>query len=463
MTFINKIQKLPYELRLIYSPLTNITTDTLNIIHKIYLRCLTEETPIIFDKEKFKKFSSTPADKDKIVFTLFYKIPQLRTYKSFNTRQRPTTILNYKDKIKFAKFNRYIYLKLDTNTLLIDLELMINDYAITQSTINEFLFALYVFKYSLTQEEKINITNFIQQTNNLTNLEVDEKISTIKKQIEEEAITQIIQQTVSKFRDTQQNYYNRQITQTQSSQAQLITKIRELQQLLDSLMFKKNNLSEFETDFSIFIKRYIREKQINDINEDFEGVSITTNYLTVDFLEYPELDKIIKQNQLNLSEQRLCALQKVADFTANLITLPITIRINIDDYSSTTPYKIRFATKYNEYHINEHALFNNGRGCFGSFATEFQLAQANGDIKRIITTSLQYLRSLTIHDVLGDRMLAYLPIIDENGIIIDFPSKQHLIGLKINDLIENFYLYNSGEEQIKKFKEEHYGSQINEQ
>ena len=171
-----------------------------------------------------------------------------------------------------------------------------------------------------------------------------------------------------------------------------------------------------------------------------------------------------KYNGLN--NKRLEAIRKVLNYEANFAIMPIKIEILTDfsfaEANCHKPLGIRFYPLIGgDSYTNQHSVYNNRRGCLGSFKVEFEIAQSEEDLKRLIVIALQYLRSLTVHDPAGNDMIRKIIIIDNNEFIINCPVKPILEGLKITDLIQNEGLFYESDTEIMKYKEEKYGNQSN--
>lgn len=404
--------------------------------------------------------------KNMIVFEDFERVAKIRYFKTFDTKTRPQTIVNAQHKINYAKFNEHIYLDIKENCLFIDTRFFNSFSPNTSEVLDKQLFyALYIFKYQLPDEMKEQFVDFIKFIKEITLKQIEETFDIIVRHLSSLSRKRMITESAYTIGKNQQRYLKSKQSILRKEKEEMLGKIRAKQNSIDSAELNIQKLDNFPEEFYNFINRFFEEKQINHINSDGTFLNITTNYLTVDFLNNTELEKLVDQNQLGLNNKRLEAIRKVLNYEANFAILPVRIEILTDfsfaEANCHKPLGIRFYPAIGgDNYTNQHSVYNNRRGCLGSFKIEFEIAQHEKDLKRLIVITLQYLRSLTVHDPAGNDMIKKIIIIDTNEFIISCPVRPIFEGLKITDLMQNDLIFQDDTEIIK-FKEEKYGNQNN--
>lgn len=397
---------------------------------------------------------------NKIVFTQpysFYGLQNYRTFKLFTTK--PTTICSAADRISYARFCDGLYLFLPTNTLIVDINNLEEELSFgnIKDLNNTFAYVLYIFKHRMDDENKIKLTEFIKNINEIPDFKIINILQTIKSTLDK-AVNEL-QYTRLKisYTDLLNRVLDNKLVSTKKDREIVIQKLYKLSAQLEELENKKKNAPEKSEFLAKTLKKLKSENKLNLFYIEYGVLHLETNYLPIMFYEQEQLERIISTNQLDLNNERLAALKEVSDMNAQLIVLPHTIKIDLTDSTLST----KFSTTYASSCINQHAEFHNGRGCLGSFDAPIEVLKSEANVPGLITIYFQFLQTITIHDPLGNSMLRNLPIINNNNFIINWPNNRRLIGCKIEDILKH-KLYDCTEEQIKKFKEEHYGNQSNE-
>ena len=466
---INVIKNLDIEYRVKALPLIEIKEKNIktHFLSKLYLMSYEKELHFSMVNPEIHSWHYLRSRKNMIIFEDLERVTKIRYFKTFDTKTRPQTIVNAQHKINYAKFNEHIYLDIKENCLFIDIRFFNSLNSNTNEILDKQLFyALYIFKYQLPDELKEQFVDFIKFIKEITLKQIEETFDIIIKHLSSISRKRMITNAAYIIGKKQQSYFkNKQITLKQEKE-KIFKEIRHKQNSIDSAELNIQKLDNFPEEFYNFINRFFEEKQISNISSDGTYLNVVTNYLTVDFLNTTELEKIVEQNQLGLNNKRLEAIRSVLNYEANFAILPVEIKI-VTDYSFAEAncckhLKTRFSPLMGgDGYTNQHSIYNSREGCLGSFKIEFEIAQNEKDLKRLIVIALQYLRSLTVHDPAGNDMIRKTIIIDTNEFIINCPIRPIFEGLKITDLIKNESFFYKDDEEIIKFKEKKYGNQSN--
>lgn len=445
----------------------NERNTKMQFLSKLYFKTLVQDQSFSIVNPEIHTWHYLKPRKNIIVFEDFERIAKIRYFKTFDTKTRPQTIINAQHKINYAKFNDHIYLDIKENCLFIDIRYFDNDFSINDDTLNKQLFyALYIFKYQLSDELKEQFIDFIKTIKEITLTQIDELFNSIIDNMSVLCRKRMITNSTEHIKNRQSRYFSHRQSALQREKEKILEEIRSKQNAIDSVELNIKKLNELNEDLFNFLNRYFSEKQLINIIADGSYLNLITNYLTVDFYNEVELEKIVNQNQLQLSEKRNTAIRSVLNYEAHFAILPVSIEILIDYLVADDNGIPHLHTKFmpimgGDNFTNTHSTFSGRRGCLGSFKVEFEIARKEDNLKRIIAISLQYLRTLTVHDPAGNDMIRKTTIIDNNEFIISCPPKPIFEGLKITDLIQNSRLFDESDEEIKKFKEEKYGNQSN--
>lgn len=466
---INIIKNLESEDKVKALPLIEIKEKNIktHFLSKLYLMSYEKNLHFSMISPEIYSWHYLKPRKNMIVFDDFERIMKIRYFKTFDTKTRPQTIVNAQHKINYAKFNEHIYLDIKENCLFIDTRFFNSLNSNTNEILDKQLFyALYIFKHQLPDELKEQFVGFIKSIKEITLKQIEETFDIIVRHLSSLSTKRMITNSAHIVGRKQQSYLRSRQSTLKKEKEKILEEIRRKQSSIDSTELNIQKLDNFPEEFYNFINRFFKEKQITYINSDGTYLNIFTNYLTVDFLNNIELEKLVDQNQLGLNDKRLEAIRKVLNYEANFAIMPIKIEILTDfsfaEANCHKPLGIRFYPLIGgDSYTNLHSIYNNRRGCLGSFKVEFEIAQSEEDLKRLIVIALQYLRSLTVHDPAGNDMIRRIIIIDNNEFIINCPVKPILEGLKITDLIQNEGLFYESDTEIMKYKEEKYGNQSN--
>ena len=465
---INIIKNLNTEDKVKALPLIDIKDKNIKtfFVSKLYLMSYEKELRFSTISPEIHSWHYLKPRKNMIIFEDFERIMKIRYFKTFDTKTRPQTIVNAQHKINYAKFNEHIYLDIKENCLFIDIRFFNSLNPNTIETLEKQLFyALYIFKYQLPDELKEQFVDFVKFIKEITLKQIEETFDIIVRHLSSLSRKRMITNSANIIGRKQQSYLRSKQSTLKKEKEKILEEIRFKQNSIDSTELNIQKLDNFPEEFYNFINRFFEEKQINDISSDGTYLHIITNYLTVDFFNNTELEKLVNQNQLGLSSKRLEAIKKVLNYEANFAILPVDIQILTDfSFAEANCYK-PLGTKFypmigGDAYTNQHSVYNNRHGCLGSFKIEFEIAQNEKDLKRLIVISLQYLRSLTVHDPAGNDIIRKVIIIDTDEFIINCPVRPIFEGLKITDLTQND-LFCQDDTVIMKYKEEKYGNQSN--
>ena len=467
---INIISNLDIEYKVRALPLIEIKEKNIktHFLSKIYLMTYERDLHFSMISPEIHSWHYLRPKKNMIVFVDLERVMKIRYFKTFDTKTRPQTIINAQHKINYAKFNEHIYLDIKENCLFIDIRFFNNFNSNTSEVLDKQLFfALYIFKHQLPDWLKEQFVDFIKFIKEITLKQIEETFDIIVRHLSDISRKKMITNSVSIVGRKQQSYLKYKQITLKKEKEKVLEEIRRKQSQIDSAELNIQKLNDFPEEFYNFINRFFEEKQISSINSDGTYLNVITNFLTVDFLNTVELEKLVEQNQLGLNNKRLEAIKKILNYEANFAILPINIQILADfSFAEANGYKpllVKFIPVVGgDNYTNQHSIYNNRRGCLGSFKVEFEIAQTEEDLKRLIVITLQYLRSLTVHDPAGNDMIRKIIIIDNNEFIISCPARPVFEGLKITDLTQNDLFYQD-DTLIMKFKEEKYGNQSNAQ
>ena len=463
------ISKLPdYQTRNYYYPFTCINTSNLNLLTKLFLTSAKKDSEmLIYEPEGYKIFQTSAAGtySNKIVLTDFNNIYRFRYYKSYDTKTRPSTIAKARDehKINYAKFGESIYLDVRTNTLLIDSH---REYYFSETTNEQsILFAIFIMKQLMTDENKVQLADAIAQIVQKTKEYFLSYLQEIVDKVTDDIRFATLKSTINNTKATTQDFLRSIIRQNKAKKDQVIQEFKKADDALLASMQRYDKIDEKLSALETYLMRLLKEEQITKIESRpySDYITITTNYLHMDYIDMDQLDRVVSQNQLRLSEHRLEALKKVLNYEASIITLPIQIKMYIKDLDSpafTTYFRPILIDSV--HYTNLHAAHNSGTGCLGSFKLPLEIAKAEYDIHKAIALYIQYLRSITVHDVLGNRMISESFIIDnDTKRIISAPTRPVFEGFLIKDVIEKDLIQLSNS-YLEEVKEKLYGNQTNE-
>lgn len=389
---------------------------------------------------------------------------RFENFKSFNIDTvRPNTILSKKEVLSYAHLGSKIYFDIKRNILFINYNSLSNNFS-ADETKSAIQFGIYLLNEQLDNETKPKFAEFVKILAEKDNFhsEIDDLQVKVLEEVKEDMLSSIpnkigqqikvnLRHSISEF-SSKINNLKREITKT-----------------ADSMVLAEYALEHSEKEvekINSYIRALYKDNLIRTIQAESNWFMITTQPLQVAFYDTEQLERVVTQNQLNLGQSRLQALEKVLNYEAKLMMLPLTIEMDIDvtSSSSTSSYGLRFSFNQSLCPLsqltNAHATFSRS-GCVGSFRGPMEIARAEGNIQGMLALAMQYIRSLTVHDAMGNRMLKSLIITDNDNKIINCPEiPEYLMGVDIFDMV-NYNLYAKSKSYVEKFKEEHYGSKTN--
>lgn len=387
-------------------------------------------------------------------------------YKTFNPLTvRPNTILSKKGQLTYAHLGNDCYYDIKDNNLFINFNSFVplRENPSYKEVIG---FGLYLFKESLPEDLLESFVKTIETVNNTANFN-SEMI-----ELRAEALELVRQDMLNTIPNTieriTKDNLNSIISRSKSKISNYKNEIRALSDTIVLAEASLNNATDKLKEVNNYIKYLFKENQIRTIRSDGSSlIKITTQPMQVAYYDTEQLEKIITQNQLGLDQDRLDALTKVFNYEAKLMILPIDISmdISIGGTNINSSYGLNFSTNSNlcpSYELtNAHAAYTS-TGCVGSFRAPMEIAKAEGNIQGLLALTMQYLKSMTIHDPMGNKMLKRCIIVDNNNKIISYPGVSPVFkGVNIFDFVDNA-LFRLPIDSIVKFKEEHYGNQNNE-
>lgn len=458
-----------YQTRSYYYPFTCIDTNNLNLLTKLFLTSAKKDSEmLIYEPEGYKIFRTSAPEtySNKIVLTDFNNIYRFRYYKSYDTKTRPSTIAKARDghKINYAKFGKSIYLDVRTNTLLIDSH---REYYFSETTNEQLiLFAIFIMKQLMSDKYKVKLADAIAQIVQKTDEYFLDYLKEVVDKVTDDIRFATLKSTINNTKATTQDFLRAVIKQNKTKKEQVIQEFKKADDALLASIQRYDKIDEKLSALEEYLMRLFKEEQITKVESRpySDYISISTNYLQMDYIDMVQLERIVSQNQLRLNESRLEALKKVLNYEASLITLPLQIKMYVKDLDS-----IAFTTYFRPilvdslHYTNLHAAHNNGTGCLGSFKLPLEIAKAEYDIHKAIALYIQYLRSVTVHDPLGNRMISESFIIDhETKRVISAPTRPVFEGFLITDIIEKDLIQLSNS-YLEEVKEKLYGNQTNEQ
>lgn len=460
----NNYHKLSFPEYRFYTPFLYLKTDQLSLTTKLFLYAYSKENPNLIYEMDGNQVRRNSDIKNTIVFSSHSYMYQFRYFKSYDTTTRPSTIKKAHGlgKINYAKFHDAIYLDVASNVLYVDTNYL--EY-VNQDFENKLLYAIFILKQLAINENMTKIATAVREATTKTDSEYialyNKAINIVLDLIKYSAInstTERIQRKFSVIIDEKNNA-------VKTEKSNCIRQLEGFERELQSLLYKKEHISEIIKNLTDYFVRLQKSNDIMFFDFDGDQLILTTNYLKMNFIDLEQLSRVVKENQLRLPEQRLDAIEKVVNLEASFITLPMLITVRFSAYSNTN-YKPHFTFPNTEIsarnYINQHAIISNGDGCLGSFKAPLEVAKIEDNLQKTIALLLQYVRSITVHDAMGDQMIVSSIIADNEDKIISCPLNPHFEGIYVKDIVE-YRLVNKPTDYIQQFKEEHYGNQSNEE
>lgn len=354
-------------------------------------------------------------------------------YKDYTRINYPRTILNRKEIIKkygtsklLVLYAKGLSIDVHNNIIYICKEL----FAKTKST-NPVHLCLAYLDWTGLEKHTTKIDNLI---NAITNLDSENNAAIIDTYVEntmDDIRNKYDILTYIKIQDSIKSYKTNTINQKIREVDELLEKtIREYSQLLDNkanLMNILNNPNNIK-DINIYniVKPYIYDKTLKSINylENTHEIVLKWNMIPIMYYDENALEKSL-QNILSDTD-RINAVKLVLKGEAYLYTAPLITKIKLKDDGT-----LSFKTEYNSQHefytglsnksdrCNLHTLYNDGKGCRGTFALKIEELQKECNLQGLITIIYQFYSSITINDPLGNCAIRNLIIADLNGDIIN--------------------------------------------
>ena len=354
-------------------------------------------------------------------------------YKDYTKVNYPRTILNRKEIIKkygtsklLVLYARGLCIDVHNNIIYICKEL----FAKTKST-NPVHLCLAYLNWTGLEKHTTKIDNLI---NAITSPDSENNNAIIDAYVEN-TIDDIINKynilTYIKIQDSIKSYKTNTINRKIREVDELLEEtIRKYSQLLDNkanLMNILNNPNNIK-DINIYniVKPYMCEKTLKSINylENTHEIILKWNMIPIMYYDENALEKSL-QNILSDTD-RINAVKLVLKGEAYLYTAPLITKIKLKDDGT-----LSFTTEYNSQHefytglsnksdrCNLHPLYNDGKGCRGTFALKIEELQKECNLQGLITIIYQFYSSITINDPLGNCAIRNLIIADLNGDIIN--------------------------------------------
>lgn len=354
-------------------------------------------------------------------------------YKDYTRVNYPRTILNRKETVK--KYGTSKLLILYTRGLCIDVHNNViyickESFTKTKST-NPVHLCLAYLDWTGLEQHLTKIDNLINAITNHNSTNDDGIIDAFVENTLDNIRNKYNILTYIKIQDSIKNYKTNTINQKIREVDVLLEKtIREYSQLLDDKANLMNILinSDNVKDINIYdiLKPYIHEKTLKSVNylENTHEIVLKWNMIPIMYYDENALEKSL-QNILSDTD-RINAVKLVLKGEAYLYTAPLITKIKLKDDGT-----LSFTTNYNSQHefytglsnksdrCNLHTLYNDGRGCRGTFALKIEELQKECNLQGLITIIYQFYSSITINDPLGNCAIRNLIIADLNGDIIN--------------------------------------------
>ena len=354
-------------------------------------------------------------------------------YKDYTRINYPRTILNRKETIKkygtsklLILYTRGLCIDVHNNIIYICKEL----FAKTKST-NPIHLCLAYLDWTGLEKHITKIDNLINAVTSPNSTNNDAIIDTYVENTMDDIRNKYNILTYIKIQDSIKNYKTNTINQKIREVDELLEKtIREYSQLLDNkanLMNILNNSDNIK-DINIYniLKPYICEKTLKSVNylENTHEIVLKWNMIPIMYYDENALEKSL-QNILTDTD-RINAVKLVLKGEAYLYTAPLITKIKLKD-DGTLSFKTEYDSQ-NEFYIglsnksdrcNLHTLYNDGKGCRGTFALKIEELQKECNLQGLVTIIYQFYSSITINDPLGNCAIRNLIIADLNGDIIN--------------------------------------------
>lgn len=213
----------------------------------------------------------------------------------------------------------------------------------------------------------------------------------------------------------------------------LMNYIEQLDHIDDAIYRLENEKTEFK--LGAMLSRLITQNKLDTYSLESNNLTLYWKALPIVFFDKVKLEKSAP-NLLYSHETRCNMIKDIINDKLYLYTLPFRTTININTLEFISYQDDHLKYNYNGMNWNRHPLYNNGRGCVGTFDVPILEAKQEHNLTKLIMLILQFYQTITVNDPLGNDAIRYLPICNEEGIITNWTSHNSEIDRSIYKLGE---------------------------